>query len=184
MQTFDVPVTIRSMRGYTLVELMIVVAVMAVLLAIAVPSFRDATLGSKLSSYANNFVSSVNLARGEAIKRNAEIKLCVSTDGTTCASGGWEQGWIVFRDIDDNDTVNTADTLIQHQSALPVGFKITASDGGGPMITFPAIGVPITGDGTFTLCRATPDVGKQERVITLGISGKTIVSRTTTGICS
>lgn len=173
---------IRLARGFTLVELMIVITVMAILLALAIPSFRDATLGSKLSGYANNFVASTNLARGEAIKRNAEIKLCVSTDGAACASGGWEQGWIVFRDIDDNDMVDAADTLIQRQPALPAGFKITAS--GGPIITFPPTGVGVDGDGTFTVCRATPDVGKQERVVTLSTTGKTTVSTTTTGTCS
>ena len=173
---------ITFMRGFTLIELMIVITVMAVLLAIAVPSFRDATLGSKLSSYANNFVASANLARGEAIKRNAEMKLCVSTNGTSCASGGWEQGWIVFRDINDNGTVDSADTLIQRQSALPAGFKITAS--GGPLITFPSTGVGVDGDGTLTVCRATPDVGKQERVVTLSLTGKTTVTTTTTGTCS
>ena len=82
-----------SGRGFTLIELVVTLTVAAILLAIAVPSFYDATLGSKLASYANNFVASVSLARSEAIKRNAAVTLCASSDGASCASGGWEQGF-------------------------------------------------------------------------------------------
>ena len=50
----------RTLSGFTLIELMVTIAVMALLLAIAVPAFNDATLGGKLSSYANNFVASAS----------------------------------------------------------------------------------------------------------------------------
>jgi prepilin-type N-terminal cleavage/methylation domain-containing protein len=62
-------------RGFTLIELMIAIAVFAILLAIAVPSFRDASLAARLGSIANNMVASVQLARSEAIKRNAVVRL-------------------------------------------------------------------------------------------------------------
>ncbi len=85
-----------SPKGFTLVELMVTVAVLVILLMIAVPSLNDATLGKQLGSYANNLAASAYLARSEAIKRNAPITLCASSDGTNCAtSGGWQQGWIV-----------------------------------------------------------------------------------------
>ena len=85
-----------SPKGFTLIELMVTVAVLMTLLMVAVPSLDDNTLGKKLSSYANNLAASAYFARSEAIKRNALITLCVSSDGTSCAaSGGWQQGWIV-----------------------------------------------------------------------------------------
>jgi type IV fimbrial biogenesis protein FimT len=73
-------------RGFTLVELMLAIAIFAILLAIAVPSFRDASLGSRLSSIANNMIASAQLARSEAIKRNAVITLCASSNGTRAGS--------------------------------------------------------------------------------------------------
>jgi type IV fimbrial biogenesis protein FimT len=81
----------QGFRGFTLIELMVTISIMAILLMIAVPSFQNATLGSKLSSFANGLVASAHLARSEAIKRNADVTLCVSnSDGTDGGSGGWE----------------------------------------------------------------------------------------------
>lgn len=66
----------RDQRGFTLVELLITLAVAVVLIMIAVPSFRAITLSSKLTTTANDMVASLNIARMEAIKRNANIQFC------------------------------------------------------------------------------------------------------------
>ena len=73
---------------------------MAVLATLAVPSFRDASLGSRLAATANSLHGSIQIARSEAIKANAPVTLCASADGLTCATAGdWDQGWIVLRTI-------------------------------------------------------------------------------------
>ena len=162
-----------KLRGFTLIELMVTISVMAILLMIAVPSFNDATLGSKLGSYANNLVAGAHLARSEAIKRNAVVTLCVSSNGTSCASGGWEQGWIVL----------AADgTVVQRQQALPAGLKVNRV-GGADSLTFQPSGVGAI-SATFTVCRATPTVGGQERVVLISATGRPSVSKTTAGSCS
>jgi type IV fimbrial biogenesis protein FimT len=160
-------------RGFTLVELMIAIAVFAILLAIAVPSFRDASLGARLSSIANNMVASVQLARSEAIKRNAAITLCASSDGSTCDDDvDWDTGWVVRDD--------GAGTVIQVQQSLPAGWKLTQS-GGTSQLSFQPIGVGATA-ATFTACRSNP-VGKQERVVTVTATGMAYVTSTATGTC-
>jgi type IV fimbrial biogenesis protein FimT len=158
-------------HGFTLIELMVTVAVMGVLAALAAPSFNGAILSNKLTSYANSFVASATLARSEAIKRNAAVKLCRSSDGLTCAgSGGWQQGWIVLG--------GTA--VIQHQQALSSDYRLT---GNLYSLDFQPIGAGVTA-ANLTLCRATPSAGGQERVIAISASGRASVSTTRTGTCS
>jgi type IV fimbrial biogenesis protein FimT len=159
-------------RGFTIVELMVSLAVLAILLTLAVPSFTNATLGARLSAYANDLLASTQLARSEAIKRNAPVTLCASSDGTTCAtSGNWRVGWIV----------RLADgTVLQRQQALPAEFRVTQGTFGA--ITFPATVIGVT-PATFTVCRASP-VGRQERVVTVTASGSASVRTTETGSCS
>jgi len=173
--------------GFTLIELMVTLLVAGILIAVAVPSFQDATLGSKLGSIANTVVATVNIAKGEAIKRNAVIKMCASSTGASCvSSGGWQQGWIVFRDVDSDGTLDSDETLIQRQTALPSGIKLSAVDSDGNalhIVVFQPTGVGTT-YSVLTLCRSQPSVGKQERVILVSTTGRTTVSKTTNGVCS
>jgi type IV fimbrial biogenesis protein FimT len=168
-------VTLRignSAGGFTLIELMIVMVILAVVLMIAGPGFMEANLNTKLKSYSNQMLSSALLARGEAIKRNVPVRLCASANGIACAgSGDWEQGWVV---LDPNDVV------IGSQPALTGGFKMTST--GGATLTFQPSGVAGTST-TLRLCRLTPEVGKQERLVTISATGRPSISRTTTATC-
>ncbi|MGH6627967.1 MAG: GspH/FimT family pseudopilin [Burkholderiaceae bacterium] len=158
-------------RGFTLVELLTTVAVLAVLLMVAAPSFNEAILSNKLASFSNNFVASAQLARSEAIKRNATVTLCRSADGATCAtSGGWQQGWIVM----------TGTTVIQQQAALSSDYLLT---GDVYSVAFQSSGAGAT-SATLKLCRATPSPGGQEREIKISATGRASVGTTHTGTCS
>ena len=153
----------RVLRGFTLVELMVTISIMAILMMIAVPSFNEVTLSSKLTALANNFVASAQFARSEAIKRNATVTLSE-------ASGGWQNGWMVLRD--DGAVVYT-------QKKLPDGFVMS---GNVTSISFSATGVGAT-LATLTVCRKTPSVGNQERVVSISATGRPSVARTTAGVC-
>jgi len=158
-------------RGFTLIEMMIAITVMAILLAVAIPSYRDASLGSELRTLANDLYGSITLARSEAIKRNAVVTLCVSGDGAACGAGGWEQGWIVSQ----------GGTVIHRQYAARTGFRISATAGLGTL-NFQPIGAGATST-TFTVCRATPSVGNQERVVTVDATGRGWVKATRLASC-
>jgi type IV fimbrial biogenesis protein FimT len=166
--------------AFTLVELLIAIAILAILMGIAVPAYNEMTLGSKLRSQANDLVAGAVLARSEAIKRNSAVRMCVSADGASCITGGWEQGWVVFHDADDDGALDTGEAvLLQHQAAAS-GFKIT---GTVASVRFQGTGVGAT-QATLTVCRATPSVGGQERVVNITVTGRTSVTKTTTSTCS
>ena len=94
-----------SIRGFTLMELMIVIALAAVILAIGAPNFRDFRLNNRLTAVANDFLASVTLARTEAVKRQQSVSLCASDDPAaataSCADGNFAR-WIVFEDANGN----------------------------------------------------------------------------------
>jgi type IV fimbrial biogenesis protein FimT len=159
-------------RGFTLIELMISILVLAILVGVAVPSFREAALSSRLSAYANDLLASAQLARSEAIKRNAPVTLCASEDGDECSEDvGWEVGWIVATD---------GGAVLQRQEPLADDFRFTEA-GGETEVVFPAAVVGVT-PVSLTVCRADP-VGSQERVVTITASGSASVARTEEGDC-
>lgn len=79
--------------GFTLIELVITVSIAAIVLAAAIPSFREIIQNNRITAQANELVTAFNLARSEAIKRGVRARACASTNGTGCAmGGGWQQG--------------------------------------------------------------------------------------------
>jgi type IV fimbrial biogenesis protein FimT len=161
----------QAVRGFTLLEAMMAITVMAILMAIAVPSFKDASLSSQLRGAANELAASAYLARSEALKRNAVITLCMSADGENCAtSGGWEQGWVV----------RSPTGMLKAQAAAPSGLRITA--GGVTSLSFQPTAAGATA-ATFTVCRATPSVGREEREVRIEATGRPWITRTTNAAC-
>lgn len=100
--------------GFTLIELMVTVAVAAVLMMVAAPSFVGYQRNSELSSITNTLLSAINAARGEAMKRNS-YAMVVPKDGSS-----WSSGWIVFIDKDlSMDYDSSKDEIVLEQSAPP-----------------------------------------------------------------
>ena len=163
----------KLIHGFSLVELIVAIAIFGILSAIAIPSFNETILSFKLRSYANELVGHANLARGEAIKINAPVTICVSTNGTSCSTAAsWEDGWIVL----------SGTNVIQRQGAAATGYKITEFAGLKSLIFQPTgIGATLA---QFTICKATPAAGSQERVVRISATGRPSVSKTSNGSCA
>lgn len=159
----------HTQHGFTLIELLITISIFAILAAIAVPSFDGIALSSKLNSIANSFVGSIQLARSEAIKRNAAVTLCASSNGSTC-TGAWRDGWIVLG----------GGAVIHTQAPLPSGYLM--SGGAVTSISFQPTGVGAT-FASLTLCRATPTVGSQKRTVTVSNTGRPSVVKAGASSC-
>lgn len=94
----------KRTQGVTLIELLATISVLAVLGALAAPSFHNLTLSSERTATVNNFFHALFLARSEAIKRGEVVTVCKSADGSTCLTAGeWTSGWIVFVNTDRDE---------------------------------------------------------------------------------
>lgn len=167
--------------GFTLLELMITLTIGGILLAVAVPAFRSMTVNSRLTAQANELVSALNLARSEAIKRNASISFC-RTDNpgdTACSTTTANWGsWIVAT---SGGTVIRNGTIPDYGSTIAVQSTLTSDT-----VTFSSDGLARTGGSlvtTSTLSVSTTGLSRDNsRCVTLG-SGSRISTETRTGTC-
>jgi type IV fimbrial biogenesis protein FimT len=171
-------------RGFTLIELMVTISILAILLAIAIPSFQGLIASSRLTSAHNDLLSALAQARSNAIKVGNRVTVCMSANGTSCAStGGWEQGWISFVDTTrsgSSASVDTGETIATTYAALPPGVVI---NGNLPYISFSADGQPktMTGgflSGTMRICSTSAALAndKRARNLTLNSAGRISVT--------
>lgn len=115
-----------NQSGFTLPELVVTVAVAAVLLGLAVPSFRETVIGNRLTSATNEFMAAINYARSEAIRRGQSVILCKTDTGTSCNEGGnkWEIGWMAFVDKDKDQKLTAGDEILRVWPALPEKYTL------------------------------------------------------------
>ena len=109
----------NAQTGFTLTELMVVVAIVAILLGIGVPSYRYITNSYRMSAEMNALVGDLMYARSEAIKEGQPVAVCVSSDGLNCSGATtWQNGWIVFPDPAGQGSADTPGSILHLQQAF------------------------------------------------------------------
>ncbi|MFT5709774.1 MAG: type IV fimbrial biogenesis protein FimT [Halioglobus sp.] len=123
----------KTTTGFTLIELMAVLAVLAITLSLAVPGMQRTVSNTRLRAEANRLLSALNLARSEAIGRNGLVSVCPSSfasDGVARCSRSYADGWIVFTNRDKDRVVDEgSDEIIRVFSGLPSGYSLTNKAG-------------------------------------------------------
>jgi type IV fimbrial biogenesis protein FimT len=140
----------KRQRGFTVTELMVVVAIVAILLSIGLPSFRYITNAYRMSAEINGLLGDLQYARAEAIREGRAVTACVSTNGTGCTGGvSWAGGWIVFSDPNSNQTVDAGEVVLRRQAAFTGAAPDTFRDlaGGLTAITYNREGFATTAAG-------------------------------------
>lgn len=122
----------QRQTGLTMIELMIVVAIAAILAAIAAPSFNDFIDNTRLTSTMSQLSGDLNRARSEAIKRNSWVLVCARSTDIACGTD-WGDGWLVCQDSSndgtdncDSSTATNPNPIAVHQS-INTNFTLTGS---------------------------------------------------------
>lgn len=124
--------TPRNSLGMTLLELLIVIAITAILGVIAIPNFVNMVSHNRIVSESNLLLGMLTFARGEAIKRNEKVALCKSVDGVWCSNGAnvyWNHGIIIFVDSNANKTRDKAEAIIRSELPFSTIDKIEFNNG-------------------------------------------------------
>ena len=173
---------VARLRGFTLIELLVTIGIVGLLAMIAAPSFNEAIVNYRLTAFSNNFVASANLARSEAIKRNSRMTLCKSANGTSCTSaGGWQQGWIIFNDSNNDAVKDSGEVVVYKESAMPADFLMTGGPNVNNYVSFVPSGATVQ-MGTLTLCSQSVS-GRLARQLVLNSTGRLRVTKDPVATC-
>ena len=165
------------MRGFTIPELMIVVAVVGVLLVVGIPQMGKLVEGRQLVGQATELASALAFTRAEAVARANNVGMCASNNRTDC-SGAWNDGWIIFLDADNSGGWTGGDAVLKSEGAMNGDVSLISASS---TIVFNLSGESTAaGNVVFNLCSANPDkaIGdaNKSRLVTVNKVGSANIS--------
>lgn len=166
-------------NGFTLIELMIAIGLTGLLLSMAVPALDIFVSNARQTGAINDFVSSLHVARSQAVTTNARTTICPSASGNNCEAVSWDRGWIVFSDPDSDRTVDAGERIVASSGAID-GLTIASGQFPTSMTYRPNGRVSNAGfngsAGAFVVC---DDRGTDHaKVMIIDLSGRPRLSKT------
>ncbi len=155
----------RAQHGFTLLELMIAITILAIGLTLAVPSIQTISANNQVSVANNSIVTGFNLARSEAVTRANNVVICPSSDGDACEDDNWDKGWIVFDDADGGGNMIEAEVIRRSFRKSDV-----TRAGLSGNVVFKPDGTLTAAVAPITICH-DPEVTKKCRLITISRFG-------------
>jgi len=171
---------IASDAGFSLIELLIALAILGALLVAMLPSYRDWIASQQLANHARFLADSLDIARSEAIKHGYRVNVCKSTDLQQCAtSGGWEAGWIMYVDENRDGDIDSDEPVIRREGSAPDGITVRANQPVANYVSYTALGHArlLSGAlqmGTFVVCKP----GQNALKVVLANSGRARIDKT------
>jgi len=180
----------KRYTGFTLIELIVTLAIVAILVAVGVPSFTELVKNNRMSNLTGEFMTTLRLARSESVRRGTVV--CLKTKGST---GSWSEGWNVFPEKVGETDCSTVAGVIQTYDALPTGYTLKTATGGSfsSAVRYNAMGVAVNSSGVpvggatgdvFKLCRgtSTSDIAKSKQ-ISISATGQPVLKTTAPTSC-
>ena len=161
-----------GLHGFSLIELLVVMAIAAVLLGIGVPNMQQYVVSSRLSTAANDFFTALNLARSEAVRRGAQVTLI--TNGAA-NSRDWTSGWTMFVDANNDGALSAGEEVLRVGAAQDAPMTIFGSANFGTSVAFDSSGRLTSGGGSFVICHGTALVADgiaRSRALILNSAGR------------
>jgi type IV fimbrial biogenesis protein FimT len=153
-------------RGFTLVELLATLAVAAILLSVGVPSMQDLIRNNRLTAATNLFVSSLNIARSEAIKQGRTATVCVSDTQNSCSGNNWQLGWLAWVDSDQDGNLDFPQEVLRVVEPLANSIQIASAQNSFQIDSQGSVDNPNT---NIDLCdNRTGETGRRLRVMATG----------------
>ncbi len=179
--------TIRRCAGFTLLEALVVMAVLGILLTLAVPAVSALRQQHQMQAQAEGLLDSLLLARSEALRRQQRVTVCVrGTDAVCDLTGGWQQGWLVFEDLNNNALHDPGEGLIEVHPALPSTLRLVGKTTVNGYMSYSPEGRSVTRNGAFlagtlSLCHVQLAQGWQ---LVINALGKPRLQKYTPTACS
>jgi len=140
----------RSAAGFSLLELLIVIATLSILMGFAVPAMTNFVKNDRLVAQINTLAGHLAQARSAAVTRHQSIILCASDDQASCSSNDWADGWILFVDVNNDTDLTAADEILSQYQGLPGGSSLSGSM--GSKVIYDGRGWATNTFGSFALC--------------------------------
>jgi type IV fimbrial biogenesis protein FimT len=165
----------NKQNGFSMIEVIVTMAIAAILLSIAVPSYQTAVQNNRRTTSTNELATAFQLARNTAISQRVTVTVCKSNTITaatpTCSTGGdsgdWSQGWIIFTDADESLSINGTDTLLRVHEALPGTTSFTGGGNAVNRVSFSPQGLTRNND-TITHCDSRGAADASALIISVG----------------
>lgn len=181
----------NAQRGFTLIELMMVLLILAVMLGVAGPSFQDSLQRNRMQSTVSEVATAISFARAEAVIRSEPVAMCPTIDTATCSGSSWETGWLLFVDngvgtggAASDGTINGSEELLRIGDPAPAGVTIRS-------VNFPSTANLVFQDngrvlqnisGTITICDARGVTSARGIIVEVSGQGRRAVDNDANGV--